>query len=115
MSDLELSFERDWLAVGDNSFRIAHPVADAFALGDLVIVLFDPDSVARKFGQFANLVAIDPSNGEQVWEAELPSSTTGDHYYKVASHDPLVAYSAQSFVCTIDATSGKIRDKEFVK
>jgi outer membrane protein assembly factor BamB len=115
MSGANVSFEGDLLRVGDKSFRLEHPVKDAFTLATLVIVLFNADSVTRKFGQFANLVAIDPSTGEQVWKAELPSSTTGDHYYKIASHDPLVAYSAQSFVCTIDASTGRIKDKAFVK
>ena len=110
-----LSFDGDSLVVGRKSFRMAHPVKDAFTVAALVIVLFDADSVTNKFGQFANLIAIDPLTGDQVWEAELPSTTTGDHYYKVASHDPLIAYSVQSFVCTIDATTGKITDKEFVK
>lgn len=115
MSSQGISFVGESLAVGEKRFRMSHPVEDAFSAAALIIVLYDPDSVSSRFGQFPNLVAIDPLTGEQVWEAELPSSMTGDRYYKIASHDPLVAYSVKSFVCSIDTTSGKITKKEFVK
>ncbi len=115
MSREGVSFAAQSIVVGDKTFQMPHPVADAFALAAVVIVLLDPDSVMSRFGQFRNLMAIDPLTGEQVWAAELPSSTTGDRYYKVASREPLVAYSVKSFVCTIDASTGKISEKDFEK
>lgn len=115
MSNLDIRFAGESLAVDGKRFRMAHPVEDAFALSTFVIVLFVPDSVSIPFGQFSNLIAIDPSTGERVWEAELPSTTTGDRYYKVASRDPLVVYSVKSFVCTIDPRTGNISEREFVK
>ena len=115
MSSESVSFVAQTLVVGDKTFQMPYPVADAFAAAAMVIVLFDPDSALSRFGQFRNLTAIDPLTGEQVWVAELPSSTTGDRYYKLASREPLVAYSVKSFVCTIDPTTGKISEKDFVK
>lgn len=103
------------LVVGRNMFRLAHRIKDAFLVADRVIVLFDGGSVMKQWGQFANLVAIEPTTGEQLWEAELPTTTTGDLYYKIASHDPLVAYSVKSFACTIDTNTGAITEKEFFK
>ena len=115
MSTPSVRFDRELLTVGDTSYRLEHPVQDAFAAMDLVIVLFNPDSVTDRFGQFPNLVALSASTGELVWKAELPSTTTGDRYYRIASHDPLVAYSVRSFVCTIEMSTGRITDREFVK
>ncbi|MDA8316132.1 MAG: hypothetical protein M0010_13335 [Actinomycetota bacterium] len=115
MSDPDIRFAGDSLIVGDSTYTMQHPIDAAFPLGTLVILLFAPDSLRDHFGQFPNLIAIDASSGEKVWEAELPSTTTGDRYYKIASREPLVAYSVKSFVCTIDPSTGRITEKEFVK
>jgi hypothetical protein len=115
MNSSDVSFAGASLSVGDRKFQMPHPIEEAFLLGALVIVLFAPDSVSSAFGQFPNLIALDPGSGHQVWEAELPSATTGDRFYKIASRVPLVAYSVKSFVCTIDPVTGRITEKEFVK
>src|SRR5689334_18568931 len=80
-------------------------VLDARAVGHLIVVLFDPDQGPRPFGRFQNLVAVSPE-GEDVWIADLPTTVIGDAYYRIASVDPLVVYSNQSFECTIDTQTG---------
>ena len=115
MTPPKVEFLGDTLIVDSRRRTMPNPIDDAFALGELIILLFAPDSIPGSFGQFPNLVAIDSATGQQVWQAELPTSYTGDRYYKISSHDPLVAYSVKSFVCTIDPATGRVVDKEFVK
>jgi hypothetical protein len=111
----DISFTGDTLQIGDRWFTMAYPIDDAFPLGDLVVILFAPDSRPSLGGQFPNLIAVEPATGNQVWQAELPTTYTGDAYYQVRSRDPLVAASVKSFVCRIDPATGKVVEKEFVK
>lgn len=115
MAGLDISFTGETLTVGDRRFRLPYPVDEAFERLGVVIVLYAPDSLSQRFGQFANLVAIDPATGEQRWAAELPTTSSGDRYYSVSSRKPLVAYSVKSFVCTLDPATGRIIGREFVK
>ena len=73
-----------------------------------------PDADPRRYGTFRNVVALD-RGGRQVWVAETPTTSTGDCYYHIASAKPLIAYSTQSFDCTIDPTSGRITEQVFTK
>jgi hypothetical protein len=79
-----------------------------------VLALFDPDSSDEGNGNFHNLVALNRS-GQLKWTAELPTSDPGDRYYKIASTDPLIAYSVRSYDCFIDLRSGHIMHKYFTK
>ena len=63
-------------------------------MNSLGLVLFDPDSNIRKFGQFRNLVALG-RDGSLAWIAELPETTTGDHYYSLKQIDERIV--ANSF------------------
>lgn len=91
-----------------------YPVSDAFQEDDKIIVLFDPDSKTGKFGQFPNLIAID-RRGQKIWTAQLPTTETGDAYYRISSRKPLIAYSVCSYSCEIDTQTGKIKQKIFYK
>ena len=64
------------------------PVEKAWLDGGYVIVLFDPESNMRKFGQFPNLVAYSP-DGREIWKAELPTHESGDCYLRIVSERPL--------------------------
>jgi hypothetical protein len=86
----------------------------AIKVGQLVVVLFDPDANPRPHGTFRNLGALD-RHGNQVWLADTPTTTTGDCYTRIASGEPLVAHSFQSFVCTIDPATGSIIGRVFTK
>ena len=105
--------ERD-LFIDDNRYELPYPIDDSIEYIDLVIVLFSPDSAPKNYGQFHNLVALDRS-GQLQWEAQLPTSNTGDRYYKIASKEPLVVYSTQSYDCTISPQTGGILAKVFTK
>lgn len=91
-----------------------HPADDGFVVGDLLVVLYAPSSESGKVGQFPNLVAFN-DDGRLVWTAELPTRETGDCYYRVVSHEPLIANSVRSYQCIIDPQTGKLQSKEFVK
>jgi hypothetical protein len=102
------------LFIDDNRYELPYPIDDSIEYEELVVVLFSPDSVPKNFGQFHNLVALDRS-GQPQWEAELPTSNTGDRYYKIVSKEPIVAYSTQSYDCTISPQTGRILAKIFTK
>src|SRR5690349_19839780 len=96
-----ITFAGKTITIGDKLVAVEHPVVDAFELEGCIIVLFNPDAYTERFGQFPNLIALRPT-GERLWIAELPTTTSGDSYYKIASRTPLVAYSINSFECEID-------------
>ena len=109
-----LRFSGSTIELGEKRIELPFAISDAFTLGALIIVLYDPDAYAEKWGQFPNLVAVE-RNGQIRWKAELPTSRTGDRYYRVASRRPLVASSVTSFDCEIDTSTGRIVSKELYK
>ncbi len=100
------------LRIGTDLHVLRYPIQDAFNLGNVVVVLYDPDAVPA--GPFRNLVAL-TEDGSLVWEAETPTGYPTDRYYRIASHSPLIAYSSQSFDCCIDPTTGRIISRTFTK
>jgi len=109
-----ITFSGKTLSICNNSLELEHPIADAFDLEGRIVVLFNPDAYTEKFGQFQNLIALQPT-GERLWTAELPTTTSGDRYYKVASRAPLVAYSIYSQECEIEPATGRITARRFLK
>ena len=99
-----------------------YPVREAFALGDRVIVLLDPDGYLkdpsyprerrRGVDPLRNLRAYTPA-GELLWEAEFPEAA--DYYYRIVERDPLAALSFSSFRCRIDSATGRIVEAEPTK
>jgi hypothetical protein len=104
----------DTVLVGEQRFSLPHPADDAFIVRDLLVVLYSPSSESGNVGQFPNLVAFN-DKGVVAWTAELPTTETGDCYYRVESHEPLVANSVRSYRCIIDPDTGRLQSKEFVK
>jgi hypothetical protein len=102
------------LYLKDAVIELEHEILDAFELDDVVVVLFDPDAFIRKFGQFHNLIAAD-HQGKRLWDAELPTTSSGDCYYKATPGSPITAYSMMSYICKIDPVSGKILGTTFTK
>ena len=93
---------------------LAYPITTAVQVGDLVLVLYDPGASKQKFGVFENVVGLS-LDGHTRWEAQLPSSTTGDRYVELAVGDQIVAYSWSGFRCVLDADSGRIVSAEFLR
>lgn len=114
MTDTPISFSERTVNVGGKSIELEYPVANAFMLGDKIIVLFDPDAYTETFGQFRNLIAL-TADGETIWIADLPTNDSGDRYFMVKSKSPLVAASIYSFDCEIDESTGRIKKKVFLK
>ena len=109
-----ISYDGSTVTVDGQTYQLDYRVADAIEYADRVVVLFDPDAYTAKFGQFANLVALS-REGKKLWTAELPTTTSGDRYYRLVHRGTLQASSVYSFVCDIDPRSGRILRKEFVK
>jgi hypothetical protein len=93
--------------------ELEHPVAEAFAVGDLVIVRFPCDAAPKSYGAFENLIAL-TSYGDRAWIGELPTTGT-DAYVGVSSREPLVVNSWSCFQCTLDPKSGRILRKVLTK
>lgn len=113
---LDVHFSNTTLTVGNRSWQVAYLILQAQVVGNKVIVLYDPDSHTEKFGQFPNLVAFS-FEGEQLWEAELPTNESQDCYYQFRYSwlSGLEADSWKSFSCKIDESNGKIESKVFYK
>jgi len=109
-----ITFYGKTLSINGKSLELDYPVVDAFELEGRIIVLFNPDAYTERFGQFPNLIALGPT-GERVWTAELPTTTSGDRYYKVSSRTPLVVYSIYSQECEIEPATGRIKVRRFFK
>ena len=114
MNTTGVRFEDDVVIAGGRRLQLDHPIKSAWVVGSRIIVLFDPNAELANLGQFRNLVAVENA-GHQAWVAELPTSTTGDRYYRVDSQDPIVVSSFSSYDCQIDAESGRITRKVFTK
>lgn len=110
----DVTFVGKQLTVGSQTIEFEYPIADAFLHERGIIILFDPDSYKSRFGQFQNLICIQ-TNGDRIWTADLPTTTSGDRYYRITSREPLVALSVQSFECNIDPATGRIVSQEFFK
>lgn len=102
------------LKLGSVKHDFEHKLKLVEIYDDKIIILFDPDSYIKKFGQFNNIVAIDFS-GNKIWTAELPTNSSGDLYLSITSRDPLIAYSIKGFDCEIDTATGKVNAIEFIK
>jgi hypothetical protein len=111
---MNISFVARELHLDGTTHILEFPIEEAFEQGSLVIVFFAPDSDPKRFGQFHNVIAVD-RRGWKVWEADLPTSNTGDRYYKIATRDPLTLYSTQSYDVVVDSATGRIIEKTFTK
>jgi hypothetical protein len=119
---MNVSFQGQKLIVDGKSVEMAWPILDAFALGERIVVLFDPDAyllnpdykARRRQGADAirNLCAFSRT-GEKLWAAEFPENS--DYYYKISSQTPLLANSFSSFRCEINPDTGRIKSKTFLK
>src|SRR4051812_14436996 len=103
-----IRFSGTTVSIDQLSIDMAYPIEEAFDVNGKVIVLFNPDAFIEKFGQFNNICALD-SKGRRLWTADLPTTDTGDCYYKIASRAPLIAYSVCSYECEIDIETGRIK------
>jgi len=109
-----ISYSENMVVIDGTTAHLAYPIAEAFELDGRVIVLLDPDARTERFGQFPNLLALAP-DGDRLWTAELPTTTSGDRYYRITSQRPLVVESIYSEECEIDQDTGAIKSRRFLK
>lgn len=109
-----IAYEGNTLTIDGNPYELEHRVIDAVECKDIVVVLFDPDAYKAKYGQFPNLVAVSRA-GKRLWTAELPTTTSGDRYYRLVNGEGLRAASVYSFICEIEPKTGRILRKQFIK
>ena len=111
---MTVKYEKNTIEINERKIELEHTISDVWCQGQCFFVLFARDETIQKWGQFPNLICINDC-GSKLWTAELPTTDTGDRYYKIVSIDPLRAYSVKSFSCVIDEKTGKILSKEFFK
>ena len=117
-----VSHDGDIVKINGKPVRMEYMVRDAFWAGGCAVVLLDPDAfldmptygVARRRSRepVQNIRAYSPS-GEMLWQAEQPEAD--DHYYRIESHEPLVALSFSAFRCDLDLSNGRILKKTSLK
>jgi hypothetical protein len=83
-----IAFSGATVSINGNSFDMDYPIEEAFEADGKAIVFLSSDAFVGKFGQFNNLCALDFS-GRRLWTVELPTTDTGDRYYRIASRMPL--------------------------
>lgn len=108
-----LAIENGVLSIDGRELGTRLRVIDAVRADGRLVVLYDPDANPRTWGTFPNLAAIEES-GKEVWVAETATTTSGDHYYRIASASPL-RVAAPSYLCTIDTATGVVLDRQFLK
>jgi len=108
-----VGFDGRVLRIDSLRVELEHPIAEAFVLGELVVVLFPYEAAPRSYGAFDNLIAL-TRRGERAWVAELPTHGN-DAWVDILSREPLVATSWSSLQCTLDPRSGKILRTDVVK
>ncbi len=109
-----IAYAGNTLTIDGQSYELEYKVIGAVEFEGAVIVLFEPGAYTAKFGQFPNLVGLS-REGKRLWTAELPTTNSGDRFYRLVPGSNLRAASVYSFVCDIDPRSGRIIRKEFVK
>lgn len=119
---LDVTCHGNRVATRHGDFELDYPIREAFECEGRVVVLLEPDAVLadpaytrqrrRGEGALPNLLAYSPA-GERLWAASFPEPA--DYYYRVVSHQPLVALSFSSWRCWIDIRDGSIARREFFK
>jgi hypothetical protein len=101
------------VTVGDRSWMVPYPVADARRIGDRIVVIYDYRSGPRH-SAFHNVEAFDDA-GRKLWTAELPGTGAANAYVEFMTENPLVIWSFTCFRCTMDPETGKLLDARFTK
>src|SRR5947209_8745738 len=107
---MKVSFAGDELKIDGKLATMPCSVSQAMVWCDTVIVLLDPDLEFRD-QVHSNLISVN-ANGDIIWQAKYPTGSSNDRYYRIASIDPLIAYSNQSYDCTLDPETGLIVAKK---
>lgn len=114
MTNHDIQYGDCCLTVDGAQMTLPFAIADAFISNGIIVVLYKPDAKPETAGQFRNLEAYS-MEGSRLWQAELPTSSSFNAYYRIESREPLVADSLDSYSCQIDLNSGRIVSKEFYK
>lgn len=117
-----VTHDGDIVRIDGKPTRMEFMVRDAFWAGGRAIVLLDPDAYLddlaygkarrRSRDPVQNLRAYAPS-GKLLWQAEQPE--VDDHYYRIESHEPLIALSFSAYRCDLDLKTGRILSRKSLK
>jgi len=113
MSESDISFSGQSVSVAGRTWQAPWPVKQAVVIGGWAILLYDY-MAGPKHRQFRNLEAFSLS-GEHGWTAEHPGSDTADAYVEILSTKPFVVWNFACFRCTIDPSSGRLIEAQFIK
>ena len=78
------------------------------------VVLLYEYMAGRRDRQFRNLEAFTLA-GKRLWTAEHPTTEIADTYVEILTTDPFVAWNFACYQCTIDSSSGRLIEAQFVK
>lgn len=111
----ENKLQRTFVLIGGKKLDFSAPIEKLIKYHKIFLVLLNPDSNMKEWGQFKNLIGVD-EQGTILWKADLPTTITGDTYHSLEIRDDKIyAYSWCSYECCIDPVTGKILNKTFTK
>ena len=110
---MNVSFIERQLKVDEKVYHLPCSIMQVGIRGDNLIVLLDPD-VPFMGEVSSNLICLN-FDGHIVWQASYPTNNMADRYYRIASAEPLVVLSNQSFDCTLNPKDGTVVSKLFTK
>jgi hypothetical protein len=108
-----LTFAGNSITVGDRTWSVPYPVADARRIGDRIVVIYDYTSGPTN-AAFPNVEAFDDA-GRKLWTAENPGAGATDAYVEFVSEKPLALWNFACFRCTLDPATGKLLSAVFTK
>lgn len=107
-----LKFSDNILNIDGKSLKLEFNIEDARIIDNKAIVIYKFDELVPKFRQFNNCQAFD-STGTLLWTAEHPTNGSADSYVNFMAGNKLRNFGC--FVCSLDFSTGKLKDVQFTK
>lgn len=89
-------------------------IGSAYKIMNKIIVRFDVTKDIINKSDFHNIICINLYGG-MIWEAELPSNENKTLYYDIYKYWPRIIAHSLNYDCEIDAETGKIIRKKWIK
>jgi hypothetical protein len=109
-----IEFENKNLRIDGQDFELDYQIKDARIIDNLAVVIFKFDETAPKYRQFNNCCAFD-NNGNLIWTAEHPTTTTADFYVEFMDTKSNKLWNFGCFVCILDFKTGRLKKADFTK
>lgn len=110
----KVDFNNKILTIDNLSLEMDYQIKNVRIINDLAVVIFKYDDNVPKFRQFNNCMAFD-ANGNWIWTAEHPTSTTSDFYLDFMDSKSNKLWNFGCFVCSLNFKTGKLKSADFTK